>query len=58
MSAQRRLALFLLLVGLALAPGYVDNVDSRIVLRTAERLIDDGTWALDDVKDTRLARPE
>jgi hypothetical protein len=40
MTAARRLALFLLLVGLTFAPGYVDNVDSRIVVRTAESLLE------------------
>jgi hypothetical protein len=45
-TTSRWLALLLLLVGLTLAPGYVDNVDSRIVVRTAERLLDARTCAL------------
>lgn len=36
----------LALLAAALHPGVVDNVDSRIVLRTAERLVDARTWAL------------
>ena len=59
---DRRTALLvfasLLFLGLLLAPGYVDNVDSRIVLRTAERLLDDGTWDMGTVEGTYMASPE
>lgn len=48
----------LALLAAALHPGVVDNVDSRIVLRTAERLVDAGTWSLGDVGGTYLASPE
>src|SRR6187455_3347280 len=48
----------LLLAGIALNPGYVDNVDSRIVLRTATRLVDAGTWGMGDVDGTYMARSE
>jgi len=40
------LAALLFVVALALAPGYVDDIDSRIVLRTTERLLDARTTAL------------
>jgi hypothetical protein len=48
----------LLLLAAALHPGVVDNVDSRIILRTAERLLDHGTWSLGDVSGTYFASPE
>lgn len=48
----------LLLVAAALQPGYVDNVDSRIVMRTAERLLDHGDWSLGDVQGTYFGSPE
>jgi hypothetical protein len=56
--ASLLLFLVLLLAGLAINPGYVDNVDSRIVLRTATRLVDAGTWGMGDVEGTYMARSE
>jgi hypothetical protein len=48
----------LLLLAASLHPGVVDNVDSRLVLRTAERLVDARTWSLGDVAGTPLGSPE
>ncbi len=45
-------------LALALSPGYVDNVDSRIILKTASRLLDAGTWSLGDVEGTYFALEE
>lgn len=36
----------LLAVGLLFAPGYVDNVDARVCMRSADALLDHGTFAL------------
>ena len=62
MTGGRRITLwlgaFLLLLQLWIAPGYVDNVDSRLILRTAERLVDDGSWSLGAVEGTYMASPE
>jgi hypothetical protein len=38
---------FVLCITAALAPGYVDNVDSRVSLHTARALLDRGTFALE-----------
>ncbi|MCE9636394.1 MAG: hypothetical protein K8T90_11880 [Planctomycetes bacterium] len=46
------------LIAATLHPGVVDNVDSRIILRTAERLIDAHTWSLGDVTGTYMASAE
>lgn len=54
MTPSRLLFVFLLLAGIVIAPGYVDNVDSRIILRTAERLVDAGTWGMGDVEGTYM----
>jgi hypothetical protein len=56
--AARWLFALLLLTGLLLAPGYVDNVDSRIIVRTASRLVHEHTWSLGDVGGTYMASPE
>ncbi len=50
MSPARLVGLLFLLVGLTIAPGYVDNVDSKIILRTAEQVLDDGTWGVRDAE--------
>jgi hypothetical protein len=47
-TASRLCFLFALFVGLTLAPGYVDDVDSRIVLRVAETVLDEGRLGLVD----------
>ena len=51
-AARRLLFLLLLLTGLLLAPGYVDNVDSRLIVRTAGRLLDTGSTGLTDLSGT------
>ena len=57
-SLRTRLFWFLLFFAAALSPGVVDNVDSRIVMRTATQLLDAGTWSLGDVGGTYMASPE
>lgn len=49
-AARGRLSLWVFVavtaVGVLLAPGYVDNVDARVCMRSAASLVDEGTFAL------------